>query len=194
MDARDQFFKNIFDANGADAETTKFQRQLSFEDRCVRRIFRECGVSPAMGALKNACRAYSGHDDFSFQWFNDQFCQFPARLCGKRVSYVGKRNDKPLYLHQLTIADLFQPNNNLLLRVVSRITQEFGVNTERPFICMFPIVRRMFCAHNLDLENRVSGAKEESRLQWSLFRGNVRLFVESSQSLFSTIGSEWHQF
>ncbi len=192
MDERDQFFQNIFDPNGANAESTKFQRQLSFEDRCVRRVFAECGVKPLFGPLTKLCRAATGYPELSFNWFCSEF-SFPAQLCGKRITYVGKRNGAPVYLYQLGIQDLFHAGSNMLARAIAKAIWAGDVDTEQPFIFMFPIVRKMFCAHNLDIRRRPPAEDEEPILQWSFIRGNVRLIVEPSKTLFAAVGNEWYQ-
>lgn len=195
MDERDQFFQNVFDQNGRSAAETKFQRQLSFEDRCVRRIFRECGISPPLGQFVRICRDQTGYPELSFNWFQQQF-DFPARLGGKRITYVGKRNNAPLYLYQLSIVDLFNTKSatsNLLVRAISKAMWSGDMDGEQPFVFMFPIVRKMFCAHNLDLAkpNDTDADKPCMRAHFTLEK--FRMTIEPSESLFAG-WTGWYPF
>lgn len=190
-DSRDQFFNNLFDEN-ADAQTHGFQRQLSYENRIVRRAFNECGVKPpSWGRIINMCRAETGAPELSFSWFNSTFRRFPGKLCGKRIGYCGYRRDDSgnkasLSLYQLSLAELLATKHNILLRTIAKAIHAAGVEDGQPFIFVFPLVRRMFCAHNLGFT--VTPTDDAPSVRW-VFNGD--LVVESSASAFRAIGPEW---
>lgn len=190
-DARDQFFNNLFDEN-ADAQSGGFQRQLSYESRIVRRVFNECGVKPpSWGRLVNMCRDETGAPEFSFSWFNATFPRFPAKLCGKRIGYCGYRRDDAgnktsLSLYQLSLAEILATKNNILLRTIAKSLHAAGVEDGQPFIFIFPLVRKMFCAHNLGFACK--SQDDTPRVQW-VFDGDIA--VESSVTALRTIGPDW---
>jgi hypothetical protein len=184
---RDDFFKSVF---GGGNETF----QLAYENRTVRRAINECGVKPkSMGKLVNICRDETGQPFFSFDWFNQFFDAFPATLCGKRIGRVGSgiRNGErqKLCLYQLNLKELLQPDNNLLVRAISAALVDCKVESNRPFVFVFPVVKKMFCAHNMALDIE----KGESRAQWVFNHNGALLTVEPTDSVFRSIGSEWYQ-
>lgn len=48
---RDQFFSNLFSENNEQAQATRAQNQLAFEERIIKRVFFECGVLFAVGVF-----------------------------------------------------------------------------------------------------------------------------------------------
>ena len=187
-DERDNFFNTVFNQDDF------FTRQLLYENRTVRRAITECGVKPrSWGRLVNICRDETGHPFFSCEWFNNFFPSFPARLCGKRIGYCGTRIEngerKKACLYQLTLKDLLRPEKNLLVRAISTALEDVGVSTDRPFVLVFPVVKKMFCAHNLRLDTYES----EVRAQWVFSHGKSPLIVEPSATLFRAIGDNWYQ-
>jgi hypothetical protein len=189
-DSRDQFFSNLFDEN---SQTSGFFRQLGYENRTVRRVFNECGVRvPSFGRLANLCRDETGHTDFSFDWFNHRFPRFPGKLCGKRIGYCGYRRDdagnkQSLSIFQLSIGELMAVKHNVLLRAIAKALYAQQVDTEKPFVFVFPVVKKMFCAHNLELP---PGTEDAPRVRW-VFDNKVT--VEHSVSAFRAIGPEWFE-
>jgi|APCry1669189034_1035192.scaffolds.fasta_scaffold00153_7 hypothetical protein len=188
-DDRDQFFNSLF------GPRDDFSRQLSYENRTIKRVINECGVKPrSWGKLVNICRDDTGHPFFSFGWFNNFFSQFPAVLSGKRIGYCGTKVDdagerKKVCLYQLTVADIFKPQKNLLVRAISTALGDAGVDSSRPFIFVFPVVRKMFCAHNLHVESHDA----QVRVQWQFRHEGATMFVEPSATLFTAIGGDWYQ-
>jgi hypothetical protein len=195
-DSRDQFFGDLFN-EGAE-QTHHFYRQLSFENRAVRRVFNECGVKVrSMGRLVNLCRDDTGNPDLSFSWFNAFFTRFPARLAGKKITYVGKRTNEQTgqrenaYLYQLTVLDAFQQKYNKIVTTLSRAMHRAAIDTSQPFVFLFPIVRTMFCAHNLDIPSQL--AAEQHRAQLVFEYEKTRLVIERSATLLNAIGPDWYE-
>lgn len=195
-DTRDQFFGDLFN-EGAE-QTHHFYRQLSFEHRAVKRVLNECGIKVrSMGRLVNLCRDATGNPEFSFSWFNSYFRAFPAQLSGKKITYVGKRTNEQTgqkenaYLYQLTVLDLFREKYNKLLTTLSKAMHRASVDTERPFVFLFPVVRTMFCAHNVDFPGGASA--EHPRAQMVFEYEKTRLVIERSASLFGAIGPDWYE-
>jgi hypothetical protein len=196
-DHRDQFFDNVFNEESR-IHTDGFQKQLSYENRIVRRVFNECGVKPpSWGQLVNLCKAETGAHEMGCAWFNLTFPRFPAKLCSKRIGYCGYRKDDAgnkasLSLYQLTIADMMSAKNNILVRAVSKALRLFEVDLESPFAFVFPVVRKFFVAHNVELP--IQPAAGVSRVVWSygLEDGSV-LRVEPSTSFFAGIGPDWFE-
>lgn len=152
-DFRDQFFNEVFNDDN-------FHRQLSYESRVVKRVFSECRVKvPSMGQLVNLCRDETGHPEFSFSWFNATFPRFPAVLCGRSVGFCGYDKDdagnkRKRFIYQLLITELLASKNNRLVRAIVRALQDSEIDDSKPFVFVFTIVRKRFCAHNLDLDCR----------------------------------------
>lgn len=187
-DDRDNFFDTVFNKDDF------FTRQLMYENRVVRRAIAECGIKPrSWGRLVNMCRDETGQPFFSCDWFNHFFPSFPARLCAKRIGYCGTRVEggerKKVCLYQLTLKDILRPEKNLLVGAVSNALGELNVNTSDPFVLVFPIVKKMFCAHNLSLDTYES----DIRAQWVFQHGRKPLIVEPSVTLFGAIGNGWYQ-
>jgi len=191
---RDQFFNHLFDERARE-HTDGFQRQLSYESRIVRRVFNECGVKvPSWGKLVNLCKDETGTHEMSCAWFNSAFPRFPARLCGKRIGYCGYRRDDAgnktsLSLYQLTIGELLTAKNNILVRAISKALHVKEVDPERPFVLVFPIVRKFFVAHNLDV---APARGTMPRVSWR-FEENLVINIEQSASFFSAVGPDWFQ-
>lgn len=197
-DQRDQFFNNLFD-DAANAQTGGFQRQLSYENRIVRRVFNECGVKPASGwgRIVNMCKAETGTHEFSCAWFNSTFPRFPATLCGKRIGYCGYRRDDAgnktsLSLYQLALAEILAAKHNVLIRTLTKALQAFAVDLDRPFAFVFPVVRKFFVAHNMDLP--IQPANNMPRVFWTYSspEGGV-MRVEHSAPFFAAIGGDWFE-
>lgn len=196
-DPRDQFFDKLFD-EAARLQTSGFQRQLSYENRLVKRVFNECGVKPpSWGQLVNLCKAETGTHEMSCGWFNSTFPRFPAALCGKRIGYCGYRRDeagnkKSLSLYQLTIAELLSVKHNVMVRTISKALQILGVDAAQPFAFVFPVVKRFFVAHNMDLPARPAG--ETPRVCWTYATPDgAVMHVEHSTTFFNAIGGDWFE-
>lgn len=180
---RDQFFGELFNEKGANADAIREQRQLSFEERVIKRVFTECGAKQtSWGRLVNECRNATGHQHLNFNWFNSTYRQFPGVLCGKRIPR----------LHELTTLDIFKNPGKVKNRLAAAVANNLhkqDVDPEQPFVFLFPVTRTMFCAHNIDTETG-----EYPRIQWrATFRpmNNLVLLVEPTISLFRTIGADW---
>jgi hypothetical protein len=185
---RDQFFNNLFDDD-------KFNYQQSYENRAVRRVITECGITPvSWGKLVNQCRDETGLPYFSFHWFNGFFPDFPAKLCGKRIGWCGKILDgsggyKKVGLYELPLHEILRPKNNLLLRSISNNLEQFEVADDEKFVFLFSLARKMFCAHNLAVEADGS----QPSIRWLFQHEGRSLTVEASASFFKALGSEWYQ-
>jgi hypothetical protein len=173
---RDQFFNQLFDESGDQYEAIRAQRQLAYEERIIKRVFKECGIKPQMGRLVNACRNMTGTHTLSFQWFNAD-CQFPARLCGQRIYKK---------LHKLTVLDIFRPAvRNRLFKAVFMQLHKQDINTADRFVFVFPVVRTMLCAHNV---HAVSGTGP----QLTMTNEATTLTIEPTTSFFQALGAEWY--
>lgn len=196
---RDQFFNNLFDENNKRAGVSREQAQRSFEGRIVRRLFNECGVKRVVwGQLVNECRDVTGEPELTFGWFNSAFPRFPGRLLGKRISYCGRRTGSdgtsaPLSLYQLEFAEIFKPKNNLVLRTLAKALHTAEHDLNDPYVFVFPIVRRMFCAHNLILP--ANPTLDVPRIQWIMQTADAgtTMAIEPTASLFAAIGDDWYQ-
>lgn len=169
-------------------------RQSGFENRVVRRVINECGIKPqSWGKLVNKCREVTGQPYFTFSWFNEFFPAFPGQLCGKRIGYCGTVRDdngqpQKRAAYQLNLAELLKPEKNLFVRAIASALHGAGTDTQRPFVFLFPIVRRMFCAHNLFIETPA----EQPRAQWVFSHNHARMSVEPSAVFFRALGTEWY--
>lgn len=183
-DPRDNFFSELFNQDSQGAEAIRFQRQLAFEERIIKRVFKECGIKiSGWGKMANECRDMTGHNKLNFSWFNSEFSRFPGVLCGRRIPR----------LHELTMADLFKipkDGKNRLLAAVAKNLHRLEINTERRFIMCFPVVRTMLCAHN-----HITDDTGIPRVQWICsFPPTVKnmFTVEHTSTLFNAIGSDWY--
>lgn len=179
---RDQFFSHIFDENSDQAAASREQKQLSFEERIIKRLFNECGIKiSSWGRLVNECRDVTGQPTLNFRWFNSSF-RFPAVLCGRRL-YTGRRGPA---LHELTLPDLLRPPaKNRTVKLILRVLEDCNVAPDDFFVFVFPVVRKMFCAHNL---TKVDG-RPGTRL--TFVSDQDTLHIETTESLFAAVGSDW---
>ena len=170
---RESFFENLRDDNGTHAEAIRAQRQLAYEERCIKRVFAECGIKVnGWGRYANRCREATGQDRLNFEWFNQEFRHFPGALSGKRIPR----------LHELTFLDLFRPTDkNRLVKAVMRGLRDFSATN---FVFMFPVTRTMFVAHDRE------PSSTDGRIVWSAF-ADPPLFIEPSKHFFKAIGSDW---
>lgn len=172
---RDSFFDNLKREDTVRDALIRAQRQLGFEERCIKRVFSECGIKiNGWGRFVNECREATGHDKLTFQWFNQRFRSFPGVLSGKRIPR----------LHELTLLDLFKPaeKNRLVKAVAKGLTNFCATN----FVFMFPITRTMFVAHDRE------PSSTDERVVWSAF-ADPPLFVEPSKHFFQAIGRDWFE-
>lgn len=170
---RDNFFESLGSDKGEHAEARRAVSQLAYEERTIKRAFKESGVRVnGWGRLVNECRAATGKDKLNFDWFNAAFPAFRAAhgvLCGARIPK----------LHEITFADLFKPaEKNRLVRAISRRAPD------APFVFVFPVVRTMFVAHS-----RSVAPVENSAAMW--IACDPAILVQPSWSYFQAIGSEW---
>jgi len=172
---RESFFDNLKREDTVRDELIRAQRQLGFEERCIKRVFNECGVKiNSWGWFAKQCREETGHDRLNFQWFNHRFPAFPGVLSGKRIPR----------LHQLTLLDLFKPaEKNRFVKAIARGLTDFCATN---FVFMFPVTRTMFVAH--DREPDITG----ERVLWSSY-ADPPLFAEPSKQFFKAIGGDWFQ-
>jgi hypothetical protein len=174
---RDAFFSNLFNEDGDAIEAIRFQRQLSFEERTVKRAFTECGIKiKSWGMLVNQCKNETGLHKLNFNWFNSSY-RFPARLCGRRIPK----------LHELTIHDLFKPKKNRLVHAVVKNLAKQEVDPDEKFVFVFPVTRKMFCAHNLT-PDRSTGI---DTISWQFKTDDWQLTVEPTVSFFGNLGADW---
>jgi hypothetical protein len=121
----------------------------------------------------------TGHDKLNFSWFNSTYTDFPAVLCGRRIPK----------LHELTLQDLFKSpvtGKNRLCQAISKNLYRQEVDSTRSFIFVFPVVRTMFCAHNLSVD-----ASGLTRITWNLQFEKMPMTVETTATVFQAVGAEW---
>lgn len=172
---RENFFDNLRDDKGVHNEALRAQRQLAYEERTIKRVFRECGIKiNGWGRYANDCRESTGHDKLNFEWFNQRFRSFPGVLSGKRLPR----------LHELTMLDLFKPaEKNRLAKTVMRGLADFCATN---FVFVFPVTRSMFVAHDRE------PSSTDDRVLWSIY-ADPPLFIEPTAGFFKAIGSEWFE-
>jgi hypothetical protein len=149
-----------------------------------------------MGRLVNLCRDETGQPEFSFSWFNSTFRHFPAVLCGRSIGFCGYDKDEAgnkqkRYIYQLLLAELLTTKFNRLVRAISKALHESAVDDSRPFLFIFTVVRKRFCAHNLEIACPVS--EEQPRAQWRFDNGSSPLIVEAATPVLRAIGNEWFE-
>jgi hypothetical protein len=182
-DPRDQFFGELFNQDSQGAEAIRVQRQLAFEERIIKRVFKECGIPMSgWGRFANECRNMTGSDKLNFSWFNSAFRRFPGILCGRRIPR----------LHELTLVDLLKISSNGKNRLCSAIAKSLHrdeIDSSRRFVFCFPVVRTMFCAHNYETEDA-----NQPRVLWRLNLNNDEnaLIVEPTSMFFRTVGADWY--
>ena len=183
---RDQFFSGIFNENSEQAISARAQRQLAFEERVIKRVFRECCIRiSSWGKLANDCREVTGQPNLNFQWFNSSF-MFPEMLYGKRI-YSGKRGPK---LETLTLRDLLQPvDKNKAYKCIARALELHELDEGSFFVFVFPVVQKMFCAHNLT--PLVEARNPATRLTFVGENNDSLMYVEPTQTVFSAVGTSW---
>lgn len=79
--------------------------------------------------------------------------------------------------------------NNILVRTISKALHAFAIDADRPFALVFPVVRKFFVAHNIDVP---TPDNDMPRVLWT-YRGanNALMHVEASAGFFGAIGNEW---
>ena len=173
---RDDFFNSLFDDSGDHVEALRAQRQLTFEESVIKRIFNESGIAVAgWGRLVNECRTESGLPKLNFGWFNRRF-NFPAKIYGRRVKKI----------HELVIADLFRAGgkNNKLVRFIARQLNWAEVDTSKPFVFFFRIINTLVCAHNLDASGHTGPS-------WTIRIEDAILTLETSKSYLAATDGDW---
>jgi hypothetical protein len=172
------FFGNLQNENSVQDELRRQQRQLSYEERIIKRVFSECGIKiNGWGRLANECRSQTAQDKLNFGWFNQAFRGFPGRLCGRRIPK----------LHELTLQDLFKPtkSNRVARAVAKALAKDEVEGADNRWMFVFPVVRTFFCAYNLDLE--VPGPTFSLRDD----DGRLAVAMSPTKALFATIGKDW---
>lgn len=185
-DPRDELAKHLFDEDD-DNSTIKQLRQYAYEERVIKRVFTESGVAPksGWGRYVNQSREVIGFPKLCFQWFNNNF-RFPGQLCGKRITRM----------HELTLTDLIKPpaRNKMFKRVLSNL-HKLEINLQkRKFVFCFPVVRTLFCVHNLRCQESASWDRVDWRLQIATQSDGVWLFVEPLASFCRGLpADEWFE-
>lgn len=167
-DPRDALAEELFGDKRNDTAARQI-RQLSYEERVIKRVFAESGIAPLQGwwPYIRQSEAVVGVPKLSFQWFNESFSRFPGVLCGKKLPYM----------HEITMKQLMQPapNNTLIKRVMKHLQQ---LNNPRHFVFCFPVVRRIYCAHNLTSQTTDTWHNDRWRAQVAMRADDQWLFVE----------------
>ena len=176
---RDNFFDNLHSDAGGSSEALRALQQLAYEERVIKRVFADCGIKiNGWGRFANQCRDITGKDKLNFEWFNQNFRHFPGTLCGARVPG----------LHKLTMADLFKPRNNRLVKMVAKALHKNGLDVETDsFVFVFPVIRTPFCAHS------VTNLKAPDRVCWQMTLEDAALTVEPVNGFCRAISTEWFE-
>lgn len=181
-DPRDAIAKDIFGED--ESGPTRQMRQYAYEERVIKRVFAESGITPrgGWGYFVNQSREMIGLPKLSFQWFNQVF-SFPGILCGSRIGYM----------HELTLPDMVKPpqRNKMLKRIAKQLYKK-DIDSKQKFVFCFPVVRTIFCAHNLRSQAPESWDKPTWRFQISTCADGNWLFVEPLAGLCQGIpAAEW---
>lgn len=182
-DPRDALAKDIFGED--ESGPSRQMRQYAYEERVIKRVFAGSGVTPrgGWGYFVNQSREMIGVPKLSFQWFNQVF-SFPGVLCGARLKY----------LHKLTLTDMIkQPHRNQIVKRVGKHLYKQDINIQRQkFVFCFPVVRTLFCAHNLRSQSPDSWDKPSWRFQIATYAAGNWLFVEPLAGFCQGVpASEW---
>ena len=184
---RDDFFDGLRSDSSELDEVIRRQRQLSYEERVIKRAVTTSGVKlSGWGRLANHCRSTTGRDKLNFDWFNKHM-SFPFYLSGRRLPG----------LHELTFQDMFKPSkSNRLLKIIARGLNKVGIGDDFDvaFAFVFPVVRTSFCAFP-NCEN--TSMKTGERVQWVMRGGEENLpdlVVEPANSFFRSINPDWFAF
>jgi len=179
---RDQFFSNLFSENNEQAQATRAQNQLAFEERIIKRVFFECGISVrSWGVFVKNCQEITGKQNLNFSWFNSSF-RFPAFLCGHR--FYGRQASR---LKRASIKDIIAaPAKNNLLKMLLREVEKQELPETASFAFTFPVVQTMFCIHNMhELEDRGTRTLIRFRTENDIF------CLESVRSFCNAVGNSW---
>lgn len=184
-DARNAFFDNLFNETTPAAEDIKALRQLAYEERVIKRVFKECGVAPSSwGPLARDCRDKTDQVKLNFNWFNATYSRFPCQLVGKRIPF----------LHKVTLVDLFKPAaKNRIVRAISKALVEKDINAATDnYLLVFPIIRTPFCAHSL-MRVGIEPPETDQRIQVLIrVSGVVKpMIIEPLKSFGNALGGEW---
>lgn len=197
-DPRDALAKDIFGED--ESGPTRQMRQYAYEERVIKRVFAESGVTPrgGWGYFVNQSREMIGVPKLSFQWFNQVF-SFPGVLCGSHIGCIGRVKDKTtnqtrkFYAYEMTLTDLIKPaQQNKLIKAISKQLYKLDIDNRQKFVFCFRIVRTWFCAHNLRSQASDSWDKPAWRFQISTYADGNWLFVEPLAGLCQGIpAAEW---
>jgi len=186
--ARDEFFDNLFNETTPAAEDIKALRQLAYEERVIKRVFSECGIRiPSWGRIAIESRNVTGETKINFRWFNsiEAGHNFPAKLCGKRIPH----------LHSLTLPKLFKPvGQNALVKAVAKTLNFAGLDPDKTkYVCVFPLIKTPFCAHNLTNAGYQNPQNIDHRMQLMARYGatHAHMFIEPLKSFCDALGPDW---
>jgi hypothetical protein len=172
-DLRDQLAADLFNDN--DSERKRLFR-YAYEERIIKRIFAAGGVTPkgGWGRYVNQSRQIIGHPHLSFVWFNQTF-SFPGQLCGDRVPYM----------YKMTPKDFVVPpsKNQYIKRVLRKLLAAQLPGDRQKFVFCFPVVKTMFCLHNLKAHGPESWENDEPRCQTCFYENGSWLFMEKLDTL-----------
>lgn len=185
-DPRDALAKDIFGED--ESAPSRQMRQYAYEERVIKRVFAASGVTPrgGWGYFVNQSREMIGVPKLSFQWFNKVF-SFPGILAGSRMGYM----------HELTLTDMIRPpQRNKMMKRISKQLYKADIGPTQKFVFCFPVVRTLFCAHNLRSQTPDSWDHPEWRFQIATNMSgegcNEWLFIEPLAGLCQGIpAAEW---
>lgn len=186
---RDEFFENLFNETTPAAEDIRALRQLAYEERVIKRVFSECGIRvSSWGRFALESRSMTGEVKLNFRWFNSSSsCHgFPATLCGRRIPH----------LHNISLPKLFKPaGQNALIKAVAKTLTAASIQPEKKqkYLCVFPIIKTPFCAHNLTGAGYQRPQNIDSRMQFVMQYGaeGEHMFIEPLKSFCDAIGTDW---
>jgi len=174
-------------------EAQEDARQLSFEERVVKGILRYANVPLRVGKAKSMAKEHRGSTSLGFQWFSEQFPEYPINLSSAKLRHTGEIKMNQLFgrgFMRLSFVKEF-------MGIID--SEDWNPHTERcAMVWNLPHAHQAstMVLHNQPVQANITTdaerrAEPETRILRPFGHPRVTYVVESLNSFMDTVGTEW---
>jgi len=159
----------------------------SFEDKIVKKVMQKTGLIYNLNNLRQRCQAATGSRELNFEWFHDEYQDFPVRLSARKARW----------LRDMTVESLFRSfTRTTAFKEYERACEELGLDDREEslgIVFYWPGITAMIL-HNHPRDDELLDTKKEwTRIVRPIGNTNPRIIytIEPLDSFLYVIGESW---
>jgi hypothetical protein len=186
---------DIFDLMREEAaKNNDVTKQLSFEERVVKRLLAYAQIPLLIGKAKAEAKQKYGHTNLGFEWFREEYPRFPLTLMAQKLNFT----------HKTTLADIYGKGRFKKLGWWQEYIDQSAIHgvelsTERSALVFnLPHAQDAFLMvlHNQPSQVTIFTEAEQREEPWPrttfpIGKTGIVAVLESFPSFLQTVGTEW---